>query len=1223
MSTLLSQSIPIFESGYPLRVDDLDNMFNYLDDNERHSRICLIGAGIFYGLDVSVEAGPTLKIAAGAGVTSQGYLYCDKEPKSFTKYKLLDKYSSAYLTNTNNWMEGDVTPLLSKSLIKPKAPTPFDLTGVLELVENDGKALLRNDLVDRVVVIVFERTSEKRNGCTTCNKGTNGNVTLRYLLVKKEEWNRVSKCDLLPIESNPITLQFPYLERFSLRGVCAQNFSFASSALLNGRYQTVVASAIDRLFSSLNMIVDSFALVFNRKIDDDKKNVKNGTDWVKTNPISKQYSYDYTKHLIQAYTEFAENLFVQSTALLPPEMCFPKYLTLARLDVPAVSSTIELLPIEVHTDVRLPFYRPPFANTSVVFDEAKFLYERLMTLLDAANLLFDRRSTHENDPTDIKITPSSSLLKPLSNRAIPYYFNGGKLRSSWHFSLAKTNRTKSISAYDRESGAPFDEPFLYQNSFDNADFYRIEGHIHKNLGMVWNRLVGDVRNQSVGLRTCLNLPFSVEIVELLSNTEGAKPIFTSLESFAEKHTGLEHQGGVMRGGTLILVVERISANITGIERDLTDVQKRELSHYKVVADFCLPYWVVEKPRKLPAAIFKELSRTPFNLETRSTQIVFQNLSVNNDSIEWYINDVLITTGIDGTGNLTHSFGFDDDKQAERTFVVTLIAKSNDDDLPLDMSTQGVFISQTVFEKPLADFELVSRVPLKGTQTTLQTGEIITFENRSDHADTFVWSVVGETTLVPTVTGDKASFNLPFRVLPYRIRLRATNAASLLFDEAEQDVFVTAEKVEPPVADFEMTKRKPFLKGETQIGETITFENRSDHADKFTWSVKPEVKFQTKVNDKDKLIADFLYNSEQDYIVQLVVENNAVSLALTNTATLQVSVMKAIDKVDLPVADFAELDRRYTFVGRELSGVVIEYENRSDHADVFSWEIWVLSSGQEKELIEAKSRLNSNKTNFTVPFTLVEMSEQTYKIKLIANPQQPENDQTNFAVAEQLIIFNNAIAFGASPVDVITPVEGETNPSDAIVDEMNLRSLVATTDIPTVDGLTASRNLEARRRDFYQKVQDEGAVNDPLSKLTSYQNVLSFMTDFDKAVAAFDRSGALHKGFDKLDSFDKAFKTNALQMVQNIKKEGSMPDAVYRNVLRNLLFFYLDKLVHLLPDKLTATTKQTIADVLAKIKEEQSFGTESLDDLRKAWQVADITTIQNVPVTEQLNSLFEL
>ncbi len=1114
----LQQPIPTFESGYALRVDDLDNMFNYLDDNELHTRICLIGAGIFYGLEVAATT-TEVTISAGAGVTSQGYLFCEKTDMKFGYLRPYNNKISPLLTNMNTWMK----PFAAVPILPAEEGT-LELMATL-IANTETRAISQSDLNDRVVVIVFERTNDRRNGCTTCSKGINGNVVIRFLLVKKAVWDKVDKCPSSTTQTETMAVHFPYLERFGRASACANFFTYNESKTLNEQYGKVVEAAIKTLQPALTDMIERFAESFKRVKTTDSQTITNGLNWIMQNSISKQYSYDCVKHLIQAYTEFAESPFVQSTTQLPLETCFPKYLTLGHLKTPAVSQlpTLPNQKMDVFTEgVRLPFYRPPFADTSLVFEEAKFLYNRIISLLTAENLLFDRKSTRENEPNDIKITPSRSLLTPLSNRAIPYYFDGNKMRPNWHFNLSKTNRTQSIAAYDRAAGKPFNEPLWYQNAFDNADFYRVEGHIGSNLSTVWHKLV----DQQDGLRSCLNLPFSIEIVELLADNANAKAVFTKLDDFAKKHTGLEHQGGVMRGGTLILVVERdqnVDKNPDIATIVLTPTQERALLFYKVVADFCLPYWVAEEPRRMALAYFTiENQEVNIGKPTR-----FINQSPKPQIFEWFINDKralsLPNAQVDVDFNLTYIFDFDatDKTSAERVFVVTLVAKIDDNDKLPDMASQGVAITRTIDEKvepPIADFELVSREPLLGDDNETPIGELITFENRSDHADSFKWSVVS--------------------------------------------------------------------KAETKVI------------------------FRTKSDDRDKLIAEFRFNQDVSYTVTLV----ANSKNGTSKAHLEVDVNQVIEKIDAPIADFAEINRRNTFnPDGTQKGIAIEYENRSDHADFFSWEIWVMSSNIEKELRGDKSRLFVGKTNFIVEFTFGELRQQTFKIKLIANPEQLDKGQTNFAIAEQIITFNQFVAFGVQPIEDVAP---DAPPVDVVVNE-GARGL----ETPTLDGFKAAQNMEARRRDFRKKIETEATNHPPLSKITSYKNVLKFIAEMDIAVADYDRVSSLGSGFPNLDSFDKTFKNNALQMIQNIKKAGGVPDDVYRTVLRNLLFYYLDKLVHLLPSELTPTTLNTVKEVLGKIKTEQSFATESLDDLRTSWQVEAITMVQNVPVVEELTGLF--
>ena len=421
MSTTIQLPIPIFESGLPLSVADLNNMFNYADEGERHTRICLIGAGIIYGLNISVDTGLNISISAGAGVTSQGYLYCQEKSKTFLKFKWVggkketSNYSSANLTNTNVWMDGDVATLNKK----PEDPTPFNFSEVAELADDGDNILNREALNDRILVVVFERVRVKRNGCTTCNKGSNGQVYTRFLLLKKAEWDRLLKCDLLNVQTSQLTVQFPYLQRFGLVDNCANFFIYDSSIALNGQYQRVVASAVETLMPCLTDMVDAYAPILKRNKAEDKVIISNGVSTVLNTKASKQYSYDYIKHIIQAYSELTENPLVQYIAQLPPESCFPKYLTLAQLvGSTQINTQNPFGQIAVQTEgVRLPFFTPPFEDASRTFQEAKFLYERIIAMLSPENLLFERGSTQENNPTDIRITPSRVFFDPLSMRS--------------------------------------------------------------------------------------------------------------------------------------------------------------------------------------------------------------------------------------------------------------------------------------------------------------------------------------------------------------------------------------------------------------------------------------------------------------------------------------------------------------------------------------------------------------------------------------------------------------------------------------------------------------------------------------------------------------------------------------------------------------------------------------------------------------------------------------
>src|SRR4051812_31325348 len=70
-----NDKFPNFVADQLLTKEDLNNMFSFLDEQERLTRVNLIGAGIACGLEVSAAAdGSSVSISKGTGVTSEGYL---------------------------------------------------------------------------------------------------------------------------------------------------------------------------------------------------------------------------------------------------------------------------------------------------------------------------------------------------------------------------------------------------------------------------------------------------------------------------------------------------------------------------------------------------------------------------------------------------------------------------------------------------------------------------------------------------------------------------------------------------------------------------------------------------------------------------------------------------------------------------------------------------------------------------------------------------------------------------------------------------------------------------------------------------------------------------------------------------------------------------------------------------------------------------------------------
>src|SRR5690554_602851 len=80
-------SYPLFKANQVLRENQLNDIVKYLEQQDRLSRICLMGTGIVCGLEADWDAdNSVLVVTAGTGVTSEGYLVkCDG--KSFAAYR--------------------------------------------------------------------------------------------------------------------------------------------------------------------------------------------------------------------------------------------------------------------------------------------------------------------------------------------------------------------------------------------------------------------------------------------------------------------------------------------------------------------------------------------------------------------------------------------------------------------------------------------------------------------------------------------------------------------------------------------------------------------------------------------------------------------------------------------------------------------------------------------------------------------------------------------------------------------------------------------------------------------------------------------------------------------------------------------------------------------------------------------------------------------------------
>ena len=99
------EKYPVFEANQVLTNEHLNQLFTYLDRQERLTRANLIGIGIVCGLDVRYDsAAQTIRLSKGCGITSEGYLIIqpdDAELVAYRKLNVTDDLTYPPFKNTN------------------------------------------------------------------------------------------------------------------------------------------------------------------------------------------------------------------------------------------------------------------------------------------------------------------------------------------------------------------------------------------------------------------------------------------------------------------------------------------------------------------------------------------------------------------------------------------------------------------------------------------------------------------------------------------------------------------------------------------------------------------------------------------------------------------------------------------------------------------------------------------------------------------------------------------------------------------------------------------------------------------------------------------------------------------------------------------------------------------------------------------------------------------
>ena len=454
---------PIFETNQILTSTQLNRLREFLDKDNRITRLNIAGSGIVSGLEAEfTPSSSLLSVKKGYGITSDGYLIINENELLLKRYKnYILPEDDAYELFIKNKKQIDIYELFPDNT-KVEGTQPIS-------------KLTKAKLSNKVVVLFLEFFDERLNTCTgsDCdNKGKRRTCSVKVLLINQTDLSPVNLNDFVNEDDGLKTIVLPTL----------------SSSIVPKLLKDI--SSINEIHKGYKKIVDKYRKDISDALFSAHKNYAKylGLDALDTKPISdlkslnfdkeiSQYAYDLIRDLILAYNEFKDTAnFIYREAVFNKPV-FPRHLMLGKV-YPVSGSDVEN-------------YRNYFINTPFKDDldtktlQAQILFKRILAMIENFESQFKQK-------TKIKITPGI-ITSPLSIEAIPYYYNNAKkIFKLWNAELEIKNRSKenlsyNENLYNTSPVIPFVKEPLYFR-YDDKEYYRIEGHLGMNYQTVVQKL---------------------------------------------------------------------------------------------------------------------------------------------------------------------------------------------------------------------------------------------------------------------------------------------------------------------------------------------------------------------------------------------------------------------------------------------------------------------------------------------------------------------------------------------------------------------------------------------------------------------------------------------------------------------------------------------------------------------------------------------------------------
>ncbi len=571
-------SYPLFEANQVLTRGHLNTLFTYQDEQSRLTRANLIGIGIVCGLEIALDKtnGKTvINVSQGCGITSEGYLITlpDMQLVSFRAYTIPNESDYA------EFRDNDVQFLLWE-LFPVDQPNGTTSLGDFNPTHNTPK------LEEMAVLLFLEFKKQSLNNCSLNNcdgKGSEVTSSFKPMLIKREELAKLVAAENgIASGALPNDLETKLMAKLNLPDIRMPRFDVPNTSPVttgdifnaflnvfrNRNSPPPSHTLVEETGNALSAAYQAFKPLLQKEYYDNPFSefetifgfLDDGPPTATVDQLCfLQYYYDLFDDLLRAYDEFRWEGVELLCACCPPEALFSRHLTLG------------LLTPKTQPDVyrRTFLSSPAVGNCSEQSKEVLQLFRRLVEMTRCFKVSLQNA---------VRITPSTFGPGPLSEKAIPYYYqqNGNPpLYQLWNYEKTQRNRANLNLGYRFEEYIPevpdfVSKPLNYD--LEPYNFLRIEGHLGKNYRGVLDTLRLLISQN--------RLPIDVIAIPT-GNAENQY----SLKNFLKTHPGIQHKAGVPLGGTFVLVFHDGKLPVL---RDPFNGITNSIDKETIIADFYLP-----------------------------------------------------------------------------------------------------------------------------------------------------------------------------------------------------------------------------------------------------------------------------------------------------------------------------------------------------------------------------------------------------------------------------------------------------------------------------------------------------------------------------------------------------------------------------------------------------------------------------------------------------------